>query len=161
MIVSDFFEYMKPGKRGHLVGIGGVSMSALGEVLFSMGNELFCVGCGDACVKRYTEKAFCDESSFVSEMYDFDCPLVRKNIKGILLDIEMSQGSEMVLTLYSDGKAYYSCSIYSSGEGRKCVDINLPDMSLYRFSYGLCMENGFFELNSAAVKAVFDTNKKG
>ena len=37
MKVSDFFEYMKPGKRGHLVGIGGVSMSALGEVLFSMG----------------------------------------------------------------------------------------------------------------------------
>ncbi|MDD6188988.1 MAG: UDP-N-acetylmuramate--L-alanine ligase [Clostridiales bacterium] len=37
MKVSDFFEYMKPGKRGHLIGIGGVSMSALGEVLFSMG----------------------------------------------------------------------------------------------------------------------------
>ena len=37
MNVSDFFEYMKPGKRGHLIGIGGVSMSALGEVLLSMG----------------------------------------------------------------------------------------------------------------------------
>lgn len=37
MKVSDFFEYMKPGKRGHLIGIGGVSMSALGEVLFSAG----------------------------------------------------------------------------------------------------------------------------
>lgn len=37
MKVSDFFEYMKPGKKGHLIGIGGVSMSALGEVLFSMG----------------------------------------------------------------------------------------------------------------------------
>ena len=37
MNVSDFFEYMQPGKRGHLIGIGGVSMSALGEVLFSMG----------------------------------------------------------------------------------------------------------------------------
>jgi len=40
MNVSDFFEYMKPGKRGHLVGIGGVSMSALGEVLFSMGIKI-------------------------------------------------------------------------------------------------------------------------
>ena len=37
MKVSDFFAYMKPGCRGHLVGIGGVSMSALGEVLHSMG----------------------------------------------------------------------------------------------------------------------------
>ncbi len=37
MNVSDFFEYMKPGKKGHLIGIGGVSMSALGEVLLSMG----------------------------------------------------------------------------------------------------------------------------
>ncbi len=37
MKVSDFFTYMKPGCRGHLVGIGGVSMSALGEVLHSMG----------------------------------------------------------------------------------------------------------------------------
>ena len=37
MNVSDFFEYMKPGKRGHMIGIGGVSMSALGEVLLSMG----------------------------------------------------------------------------------------------------------------------------
>ena len=37
MNVSDFFEYMQPGKKGHLIGIGGVSMSALGEVLLSMG----------------------------------------------------------------------------------------------------------------------------
>ena len=27
MTVSDFFAYMKPGKIGHLIGIGGVSMS--------------------------------------------------------------------------------------------------------------------------------------
>ncbi len=40
MKVSDFFEYMKPGKKGHLIGIGGVSMSALGEVLSSMGIEV-------------------------------------------------------------------------------------------------------------------------
>ncbi len=40
MNVSDFFEYMKPGKRGHLIGIGGVSMSALGEVLLSMGIKI-------------------------------------------------------------------------------------------------------------------------
>lgn len=37
MNVSDFFEYMQPGKKGHLIGIGGVSMSALGEVLLSRG----------------------------------------------------------------------------------------------------------------------------
>ena len=37
MTVSDFFAYMKPGKVGHLVGIGGVSMSPLAEVLKSKG----------------------------------------------------------------------------------------------------------------------------
>jgi len=37
MTVSDFFAYMKPGKVGHLIGIGGVSMSPLAEVLQSKG----------------------------------------------------------------------------------------------------------------------------
>ena len=32
MTVSDFFPYLKPGKKAHLVGIGGVSMSPLAEV---------------------------------------------------------------------------------------------------------------------------------
>ena len=32
MTVSDIFPYMIPGKRAHLVGIGGVSMSPLAEV---------------------------------------------------------------------------------------------------------------------------------
>ncbi len=32
MTVSDFFAYLKPGKKAHLVGIGGVSMSPLAEV---------------------------------------------------------------------------------------------------------------------------------
>ena len=36
MTVSDFFAYMKPGKVGHLIGIGGVSMSPLAEVLQSV-----------------------------------------------------------------------------------------------------------------------------
>ncbi len=40
MNVSDFFAYMRPGSRGHLIGIGGVSMSALGEVLHSMGLDI-------------------------------------------------------------------------------------------------------------------------
>lgn len=35
--MSDFENYMSPGRRGHLVGIGGVSMSSLAEVLFDMG----------------------------------------------------------------------------------------------------------------------------
>ena len=33
----DFENYMSPGRRGHLVGIGGVSMSSLAEVLVDMG----------------------------------------------------------------------------------------------------------------------------
>ena len=37
MTVSDFFDYMKPGKVGHLIGIGGVSMSPLAEVLNARG----------------------------------------------------------------------------------------------------------------------------
>ena len=32
-----FENYMSPGRRGHLVGIGGVSMSSLAEVLSGMG----------------------------------------------------------------------------------------------------------------------------
>lgn len=37
MKVSDLQEYMEPGKRCHMVGIGGVSMSLLAEVLKSEG----------------------------------------------------------------------------------------------------------------------------
>ncbi len=33
----DFEQYLKPGARGHLVGVGGVSMSPLAEVLAGMG----------------------------------------------------------------------------------------------------------------------------
>lgn len=35
--MADFENYMSPGRNGYLVGIGGVSMSSLAEVLFSMG----------------------------------------------------------------------------------------------------------------------------
>ncbi len=35
--MKDFRKYMEPGKRGHLIGIGGVSMSPLAEVLRGMG----------------------------------------------------------------------------------------------------------------------------
>ncbi len=40
MNVSDFMKYMKPGVRGHLIGIGGVSMSALGDLLFREGLDI-------------------------------------------------------------------------------------------------------------------------
>ena len=33
----DFSNYLSPGRKGHLVGIGGVSMSSLAEVLVGMG----------------------------------------------------------------------------------------------------------------------------
>ena len=35
--MKDFKQYMTPGRRGHLIGIGGVSMSPLAEVLQGMG----------------------------------------------------------------------------------------------------------------------------
>ena len=35
--MADFSNYLSPGRRGHLVGIGGVSMSSLAEVLKGMG----------------------------------------------------------------------------------------------------------------------------
>ena len=35
--MKDFKQYMVPGKRGHLIGVGGVSMSPLAEVLHGMG----------------------------------------------------------------------------------------------------------------------------
>lgn len=35
--MADFQEYLKPGMRGHLIGIGGVSMAPLAEVLAGMG----------------------------------------------------------------------------------------------------------------------------
>lgn len=37
MKVTDFKKYMQPGVRGHLVGIGGVSMSPLAEALMGTG----------------------------------------------------------------------------------------------------------------------------
>lgn len=37
MTVYDFDKYANPGRRGHLIGIGGVSMSPLAEVLRGMG----------------------------------------------------------------------------------------------------------------------------
>ena len=38
--MKDFKQYMIPGKRGHLIGIGGVSMSPLAEVLCGMGLKI-------------------------------------------------------------------------------------------------------------------------
>ena len=35
--MSDFSNFLSPGRKGHLVGIGGVSMSSLAEVLQGMG----------------------------------------------------------------------------------------------------------------------------
>ena len=35
--MTDFNDYLWPGRRGHLVGIGGVSMSSLADVLHGMG----------------------------------------------------------------------------------------------------------------------------
>ncbi len=35
--MADFQEYLRPGARGHLIGIGGVSMAPLAEVLAGMG----------------------------------------------------------------------------------------------------------------------------
>ena len=35
--MADFEKYLKPGKRGHLIGAGGVSMAPLAEVLAGMG----------------------------------------------------------------------------------------------------------------------------
>ena len=35
--MADFSNYLSPGRKGHLVGIGGVSMSSLAEVLKGMG----------------------------------------------------------------------------------------------------------------------------
>ena len=36
----EFENYMSPGRKGHLIGIGGVSMSSLAEVLFGMGIDI-------------------------------------------------------------------------------------------------------------------------
>lgn len=36
-MMTSFSEYLKPGNKGHLIGIGGVSMSPLAEVLSGMG----------------------------------------------------------------------------------------------------------------------------
>ena len=38
--MKDFKQYMVPGRKGHLIGIGGVSMSPLAEVLRGMGLQI-------------------------------------------------------------------------------------------------------------------------
>ena len=35
--MTSFDNYLAPGKRGHLIGVGGVSMSPLAEVLAKEG----------------------------------------------------------------------------------------------------------------------------
>ena len=35
--MTEFGNYLSPGRRGHLIGIGGVSMSSLADVLWGMG----------------------------------------------------------------------------------------------------------------------------
>ena len=35
--MAEFDNYLSPGRKGHLIGIGGVSMSSLAEVLTGMG----------------------------------------------------------------------------------------------------------------------------
>ena len=35
--MAEFENYLSPGRKGHLIGIGGVSMSSLAEVLYDMG----------------------------------------------------------------------------------------------------------------------------
>ncbi|MBP5166688.1 MAG: UDP-N-acetylmuramate--L-alanine ligase [Oscillospiraceae bacterium] len=40
MQVTDFAQYMRPGKKGHLIGIGGVSMAPLAMVLAGRGLEI-------------------------------------------------------------------------------------------------------------------------
>lgn len=37
MVVSDLEKYIEPGKRVHMIGVGGVSMSPLAEVLHDLG----------------------------------------------------------------------------------------------------------------------------
>ena len=38
--MAEFDNYLSPGRKGHLIGIGGVSMSSLAEVLCGMGIEI-------------------------------------------------------------------------------------------------------------------------
>jgi len=38
--MSDFTQYLEKGRRGHLIGIGGVSMSPLAEVLSGLGLQI-------------------------------------------------------------------------------------------------------------------------
>ena len=38
--MSDFDKFLKKGSKGHLIGIGGVSMSPLAEVLHDAGLEI-------------------------------------------------------------------------------------------------------------------------
>ena len=35
--MTEFDKFLWPGRKGHMVGIGGVSMSSLAEVLHGMG----------------------------------------------------------------------------------------------------------------------------
>ena len=47
--MSEFEQYLKPGEVGHLVGIGGVSMSPLAEVLDRGEQNLYACARNIAC----------------------------------------------------------------------------------------------------------------
>ncbi|MBP3580815.1 MAG: hypothetical protein J6K12_06170 [Clostridia bacterium] len=126
-----------------------------GDMLVSMNRKLYCIKSSNALVTKYNADNNHDECSFVTEKYDLGRPLIQKRIVGMKLDMSLSQGSEVILTLYNGDKPYFSQSIYSGKDEDVCVDIKLPEMKLYRFGYGLSTQNGLFELKGAAVKLIY------
>lgn len=121
------------------------------DILFSMEEGLYSLKKDGGIVGRYNAEKSSNQCFFVTEQYDFGNAMKKKSVTHIKLDLKMSKGTEIVLTLYSDAKPYYSQSIYCGKDSSECLDIKLPEMPLYRFSYGLGTTGGFFQLSSASA----------
>ena len=75
--MNDFTQYMVPGKSGHLIGIGGVSMSPLAEVLTGMGRRI----CGSDIqdndnVMNLRDKGICVHIGHRAENVAEDCSFI-------------------------------------------------------------------------------------
>ena len=61
--MAEFSNYMSPGRKGYLIGIGGVSMSSLAEVLLGMGISV----CGSDSNRSHNVRAL--EEKGITESY--------------------------------------------------------------------------------------------
>lgn len=125
-----------------------------GDLLFRSSQSVFILDTQKGILSRYISEKQVSDGAFITEEQDFSLPHMKKKVYSMSFDMKSGKGSEVILTLYADGVPYYGVSIYSTKSERAHIDMKLPSVPCYRFSYGLASEDGFFELYGVSAKAV-------